>query len=415
MDSNAISEMQNVYRQTFYRRYLFGPGERPLAVGENEPVAECLIPIEELAMRLRDGDYRPPFSIEINNEGNEVLVANPLGTCVQAINWNIFYSPGEHRFSPNVSTFLALYRDALAARVVFPERYDWYHSSGKELRYRVVDLYKDFLDQLRSRLDERDFKKSESASRNKMESLYKEACDYVDTLFKKEPELAVFGIDVCLDEGWDWPKNELTTEQWKARSARISKFLTKKSGPMKHLVGYLGRWDWTASKGFHVHFILFMEGKKIADDQGYARAIGDFWVDEISKSKGSYHLAEPPPEFGSTTLAVHINKSDRSKRALLRDLLVSYVAKSGFYYQHASLGMANKFIRGQMPEKAPRKKREKVLAVNPSPQEPVPVPVPARSRPVYFPVRKAKLFVGVKDQELAKTMDSNQEAKSEER
>ena len=407
-ESPEIREMKAVYeRLAEYQSSWDIPFNGLKPSTPDGPSLWDLMYIEELAMLMKEDKRKDPFVLYRSKDYRLEVEAKPLGECLRRIKGeNVPRYADEHKLSPYVVAFCRVYwwdRHKLFRSILRHERQLFEY--GKRVPDQdMVDACSRFMSDFRNEIDEKKVRKLVNSNNSSSNSLYKEACEYVDSLFEKEPDISVFSMDLCIGRGVNWEGAPVSDKSWTEWSGEITKFLSKSRLPMSNRVGYLGRWDWTAAKGWHVHMVLFMRGKKVTNDEEVQCEFRDLWVGNITKTEGSYHRVDHPSGLAVLSSVAHIKSSDRKRRDVLRDLVVAYFAKSDIYYQHDYLWMPVKFIRGQKPESKPRKEREKKVVAKSSQL----TPKADKKFTVRIEIRKAKSSMQVKGQDQVKeSTDAN--------
>jgi len=179
--------------------------------------------------------------------------------------------------------------------------------------------------------------------------------EYVDELQNKYSKLCV----VRLDFGYKKPHSD--TIVLGEANDDLNKMLNNrrcKPSIFKDQVGYICKKEYTKDKGMHIHAVFFYNGNKIKKDDYKAKQIGEYWQNEITQDKGTFHSCHRNKyEHNGIGMLEH---NDREKRKNL-DKAISYLCKEDYQ----ELKKANKkdraFTRGIVSKKKstrgrPRKK-----------------------------------------------------------
>ena len=67
---------------------------------------------------------------------------------------------------------------------------------------------------------------------------------------------------------------------------KLLTFIRKRFG--KSLVWYLWKLEFGPEKGFHVHWVIFLNGSDHAQDINLTREIGEYWSNEVVPGDGMY-------------------------------------------------------------------------------------------------------------------------------
>lgn len=137
----------------------------------------------------------------------------------------------------------------------------------------LQDAIDDFVDDLYSHQHRKQLRNlSRSRARNSV-SLN----TYVNTLFKQHAKLLVIRVDLHYN-------TQVTAETALADRERYLRAAKRK---FEHLLGYVWKLEYGASRGFHYHMCFLFNGAKRQGDITLGRLLGELWV-ELTED-GSYH------------------------------------------------------------------------------------------------------------------------------
>lgn len=176
----------------------------------------------------------------------------------------------------------------------------------------------------------------------------KAALDYLQALYRQHSRLCV----VRLDAGYGTAYRELLPGR-NVDPLRIKRDLAtclrrlRRSYPA--LVGYVWKLEFGPSKSYHVHLMAFLNGHMVCQDVRIARAIGEFWQDEITRGDGSYWNCNARKDFYERTNSLGIGMvehDDEAKRKRLEYSLL-YLTKADYYVRLSEPGLGRTFGKGQ--------------------------------------------------------------------
>ena len=145
--------------------------------------------------------------------------------------------------------------------------------------------------------------------------------EYIDVLSEQYSKLNVIRIDLS------YKKPHSDTMTLDAANSDFDRMMSNRRGKptiFKDQVGYTCKKEYTKDRGVHFHAIFFYDGQKVLKDILKAEQIGQYWVNEITKEKGSYHNCNRK-EYKNKGVGI-LDHKDSKKRENL-DIAVSYLCK----------------------------------------------------------------------------------------
>lgn len=126
----------------------------------------------------------------------------------------------------------------------------------------------------------------------------------------------------------------------------------------EHLIGYAWKREWGEQRKYHYHFLFLFDGAKVRNDITLGRLIGEFWVKEVTASRGSYFNSNGKlgkyPEVGIGMISHDSEKRVRGLQNVLR-----YLTKFDYYMRPAFHGCARNFGKGGMKGLKPLRRGRK--------------------------------------------------------
>ncbi|MGS0974108.1 hypothetical protein [Burkholderia glumae] len=117
----------------------------------------------------------------------------------------------------------------------------------------------------------------------------------------------------------------------------------------KHLVGYVGRIEYSRDCGHHLHICFVFNGAEVQDDVGYSLKIAKYWSEEITEGRGyafSCNLKAAKGGYRNVGIGM-INHYETEKRGHLWTA-VSYFAKATQLVRVRHSGKQQMFLHGKM-------------------------------------------------------------------
>ncbi|PRM88644.1 YagK/YfjJ domain-containing protein [Aliarcobacter cryaerophilus] len=174
------------------------------------------------------------------------------------------------------------------------------------------------------------------------------AKEYIDAQFENNSKLLVTRVDLGLKKEF---AATVTPQEINKAFENLLDNRRSKPSIFKDNVGYIAKLEYTKSKGAHLHTIFLFDGNKVQKDAYKAKQIGDYWSNNITDGKGLYHNCNLN-DYGDTHAIGMIEYSDTNKIDLLKNNVVSYLAKDEQDVKNAKAGNIVAFRRGLMPKKS---------------------------------------------------------------
>lgn len=142
------------------------------------------------------------------------------------------------------------------------------------------EFYQRFFEALSNDID---YKKAVELRKEKSLNQNKKAKRLINKLISKFSKLLVIRIDFSI-----YRKFEITLELMKTYLSIFLKKLHTPNDKVPPIVGYIWKLEYGIQKGYHYHFIFFMDGNIYKQDTYFADLLGDLWR-KITQDKGTYH------------------------------------------------------------------------------------------------------------------------------
>lgn len=142
------------------------------------------------------------------------------------------------------------------------------------------EFYQRFFEALSNDID---YKKAVELRKEKSLNQNKKAKRLINKLISKFSKLLVIRIDFSI-----YRKFEITLELMKTYLSIFLKKLHTPNDKVPPIVGYIWKLEYGIQKGYHYHFIFFMDGNLYKQDTYFADLLGDLWR-KITQDKGTYH------------------------------------------------------------------------------------------------------------------------------
>ncbi len=146
---------------------------------------------------------------------------------------------------------------------------------------------------------------------------------YVGRLFEKHARLLVIRLDLSFKEKW---ASEITIQQAKRDLQRfLANIRSKRQSDVQR--GYIWRLEDGEKTGYHFHVAFFLDNGLACQDSTHAMALGDYWVNTITKGRGRYWNCNGSPNPMQRAGIGVVNWHDDEKRHELQNAL-DYLTKA---------------------------------------------------------------------------------------
>jgi Inovirus Gp2 len=155
-----------------------------------------------------------------------------------------------------------------------------------------VDLFNEFVDNIRSEVASKSFKKIIAEYQRLQSKNNKSLVDFLDHILKREERMFVvkeyfsyktelYNHILNMDE-----RNHL---YYQAKYDRQLLFKKMRTHPLfEHLVGFVWKLEYNPDQGFRYNLLFLFDGKKFQQHVDIAMLIGELWTTEITGGRGLY-------------------------------------------------------------------------------------------------------------------------------
>ena len=232
---------------------------------------------------------------------------------------------------------------------------------GKELM-EAWPLLNSFLVALKANCRSPAFKEQMKKHKARVNKNLKSMRNYVDALLdKKYARLLVLRIDLTYGKNRpaarDWAQalghRETVIDFIKEKLPRLlitkSRLSTDPKAEPIPIAGYIIRTEHGASKGWHFHLMLFLDGSEFAHDFDIAETIGKHWRREITAGQGLYYNCNRYKSDYKSLGIGSVDWYDDVKRQALHKA-VEYLCKVDYYMRPLLQDNDRSISRGEMPQ-----------------------------------------------------------------
>ncbi|KAF3461270.1 inovirus Gp2 family protein [Ralstonia solanacearum] len=248
----------------------------------------------------------------------------------------------DSRFAQMAIDFILKIRDEARRRKLKKKISDWKSNGKHNLIY--LRTYLNYLFNRYARLMVVDmvFEYRKTACANVEEAIARR--DALQGRANREHEAYMNGV-VHHEEVPRWVSLVELKEDWD----HLKRNMKGKRTIFRHLVGYVGRIEYSRDGGYHLHICFAFNGAEVQDDVGYSLKIARYWSEEITEGRGyafSCNLKAAKGGYRNIGIGM-INHYETEKRRHLWTA-VSYFAKATQLVRVKHSGKQQMFLHGKM-------------------------------------------------------------------
>ncbi|GGE66761.1 hypothetical protein GGR41_000762 [Paenalcaligenes hominis] len=125
------------------------------------------------------------------------------------------------------------------------------------------------------------------ATRNYNRSNQERLHHFIDQLFNDYSKLLVVRLDLYIGNEY---ADVNTYEYMNEAFIRLRNNL-RFNQLFNHYITYAAKLEYGVDRRWHYHVVFFFDGQKVKNDYLLAQALGEYWVDTITRGLGSYYSA----------------------------------------------------------------------------------------------------------------------------
>lgn len=240
-----------------------------------------------------------------------------------------FYTEDDTCTSPEMNLCRKVFKAVLPQHILTDRQTDFWHKSQSDLVAITLqqsvfkaEIINDLCHQLSYAIaNDETYKKARQLRKEKSLNQNKKAKWLIRKLIFKFSKLLVIRIDFAIDREFKITLTLLKTY--------LSIFLKKLHAPndkIPPVVGFIWKLEYGIKKGYHYHFIFFMDGNLYKQDTYFAQQLGELWK-SITQNKGSYHSCNHD-KVSYKKLAIGTLAHDDQEKIDTLYLVVDYITKT---------------------------------------------------------------------------------------
>lgn len=145
---------------------------------------------------------------------------------------------------------------------------------------------------------------------------------YIDDLSSIHSKLNIIRVDL----GYDKEHSQmLTLDDANRDMNRMFNNMRSKPTVFADKVGHIVKREYTPNRGVHFHSIIIYDGQKVREGITKAEQIGDYWKEQITEGKGTFHNCNRN-KYKSNGIGM-LDYKDTDKRKILDEEVLPYLCK----------------------------------------------------------------------------------------
>jgi len=155
-----------------------------------------------------------------------------------------------------------------------------------------ADIFNEIISLIRKTSKSPTFKRKYQNSLTNAKRMKSSIDGYVKGLFSVCSRLLVLRIDLTYrstkDDAGQFIAPEVSLEQAHADLRRLLRNMRHQPKIFQHMLGYVWRLEFGATKQYHYHWIFFYDNSQVCQQVHLGNCIGEYWVNVITDKRGDY-------------------------------------------------------------------------------------------------------------------------------
>ncbi|MDO3659132.1 MULTISPECIES: YagK/YfjJ domain-containing protein [Acinetobacter] len=294
----------------------------------NEEEAYKQIEFICLVHHVKKSGNNPVYRIHLKRQDTFVIVLKNIHDSLNRI--DPFYMEDDTCTSPEADLCRKIFRAVLPQHILADRQTDFWHKSQSDLVAIApqqfvfkAELINVLCHQLSYAIaNDEDYKKAQQLRHAKSLNQRLKAKQLIRKLIHKFSKLLVIRIDFAI-----YREFKITLELLKNYLRMFIKQLHTPNNAVPPIVGFIWKLEYGIQKGYHYHFIFFMDGNIYKQDTYFADLLGKLWKN-ITQNKGSYHSCNHDKAFYQKLAIGTLVHNDQEKIDALDQLVVNYLTKT---------------------------------------------------------------------------------------
>lgn len=234
----------------------------------------------------------------------------------------------KHVFNPMLDRMILMLNERELVEKARSPR--WRISPAAEQEF--VDSLNEFADAYREEVNGKDFKVVLKNYQRRSRKNERQLRGLIDNVFAAYPKVMVIRVDVAYKENHSSMhgyEKELTLAQVRDHRKKLLKQINKKFSDS--LITYAWKLEYGLKKGYHHHFLFFLDGAKLRQDVVIGKIIGDTWANVATEGLGIYYNCNGKKENYKELCVGIFGRGDIEMIRTLKDGVATYMSKVDFF------------------------------------------------------------------------------------
>ncbi len=242
-----------------------------------------------LVHHVKKSGNNPVYRIHLKRQDTFVIELKNIHDSLKRI--DPFYMEDDTCTSPEADLCRKIFRAVLPQHILADRQTDFWHKSQSDLvaitpeqsvfKAEIINVLCHQLSQAIT--NDEDYKKAKQLRKEKSLKQKKQAKKLIRKLINKFSKLLVIRIDFSINRNF-----QITLELLKKYMSIFLKKLHSPNDDVPPIVGFIWKLEYGIKKGYHYHFIFFMNGNLNNSDTFYADQLCKLWM-SITQNKGYYY------------------------------------------------------------------------------------------------------------------------------
>ena len=250
-------------------------------------------------------------------------------------------------YSPKVMLFYEAFYSARPLGFSLPGDPQYAQRGPNESYIQGAFIFNALINYLRINIRSERYRSKVNARKQQSAEGYKSCFNYVEAIFKN---VTTRLMAVRIDLGYHRGARDMIV--LKTAQGHMEKLLNNrhKNSIFKHECGYIRKIEFTQTKGYHFHLVMFFDGAEVQVDTYKAFQIGEYWKTVITKGAGNYYNCNQSKNRYKRIGIGTVEHDDYNMRESL-NYAIGYLCKSEQCLMIKSRESgAKSIVRGSMPK-----------------------------------------------------------------
>lgn len=322
-------------------------GNNSVVISEDLKIIRMIESVTKQIARSSDELF---FKTKLGRRGLETLAYSQLGKrLLNSLNLDIFSAVAQFplcKLNPYVEAFIESTRSLWGG---------WGESDIRRLSVEdAISTLNSAVRSIRKIASSNDFKRELAKCQRSSNKNWRSLNNYITLLFGEYPRLLAVRVDFHFSE-----EANAKIGYGEAKGYLKRYIAAMKTNPIfRSKVGYAWKMEYGLDRGYHVHFVFFMNGAEVREDVTFGKMFGELWKQKITEGKGTYHNCNAwKSKYRQLGIGM-IHRGDTERREALLHA-VHYLVKNDYYLYFDKTKTGKNFSTGEVPKNRKSKPKSK--------------------------------------------------------